>query len=410
MLAFLFIISSSIMFTSNIGYSGTTGYVTFPYFLKYGIAISWFLYSTIKGTIKEKGLIRRSKLKELNIYLYPVMIMSASLFIALLTNQQMEGVFLSRSISNIFCYLCIVLCAFSCVNEFGIMSLIYSFYGLILTITINLLYTIYIYGIFDVIKAVFNIFSIVGFQYDSGTVLSNIGYSLEVAEATFALGFYFIYMLFFDEDKLFKKKHLALCVIGMYLGLKRVEIVGIVIAAIVYKLYIKRGKSITKLRNITFFVIISFSFLFVFILKYYTRLISIFDVSRTRLYYALSDMYRISPFYLGKGFGFVNMWLEKIGTKDWLLSVSHSDITRIYIEFGFILFLIWLYYYCIKLPKYASRLGNSNATNIILCFVYYLLVTYLIDNTMLLFAVQFVFIVIPMGISKGYIKHRKLRI
>ena len=404
----LFIISCSIMFTSNVAYSYPEGYVQLPYFLKYGIALLWFIFSFFKTIFRNNMKMYKSDIKEFKIFIFPVILMILSLVISIFTNSEMQGDFIYRSVSNILCYLSIILCAYASINEFGFECIRYSYIGIIVTVFINLAYTIYLYGFFNVIKAIFNVFSIVGFKYESGTLMSNIGYSLEISEATFALGFFLIYMLLFNEKKVFKKIDIVLCIFGLYIGLKRVQIIAILFSIVIYKVFINKRSSIKKVRNYFFAAMLLFSFLYLYLIKYFTRIFIVFDVFRVRLYQTLKDMYSISPLFLGKGFGFVNMWLETIGKNEWLLSVSHSDITRLYIEFGFILFIVWLYYYCIKLPTYASKLAGKKVALIIMCFISYIIVTYFIDNTMTLFAVQYCFILIPMAERKGYVKHKRL--
>ena len=96
----------------------------------------------------------------------------------------------------------------------------------------------------------------------------------------------------------------------------------------------------------------------------------------------------------------MNKWLEEVSKTYYIMSVSHSDLARMYIELGMIGFVVWICYYILLLPGYFYKHAQRRAGDIVLCFVIVLMITYLIDNTTTLFATQFSFIMIPIAYSR----------
>lgn len=409
MLPLLFVVSSSIMFSASLAYT-PEGYISFPYFLKYGIALFWFILSVVSKLIKRNGRVEKKQIRNIWIYSIPVLLMFISIVVGIMLRHTLSGDYINRSFSDLFTTFTIVLCVYGSVEFFGKRTIDYTFYGLLLSTVANIICTSYYYGFGNVIKALGNIFAIVGFRYADGSLISNVGYSLEVSDATFAYGFYFLYYLLFVPKSKQRKKRIILSIIGIYIGLKRVEIVAILIAICYYYLMEKQKKTTKRLQYIFFGIFLLISFIYLFLMKYYTQVFAILDIHRVALYSRLREMYEFSPTYIGAGYGYVNKWLSVEGVKQWILTVSHSDIVRMYIELGFVGFVFWVYYYSNILPNYFAKNKAICSSKIIHCFAMYLLVTYLIDNTLMLFATQYTFMMIPIALNKGYVSHKSYKL
>lgn len=404
----LFILSCGIMFSHTLAYTKTNGYIQFPYFLKYGIAIAWFCISFFKMIIKQRGKIQKRYFKDIEVYIFPTVLMALSVIISIETNHNFTTAYLMRSISNITAFLVTILAVYGAVTLFRYETIKLSLYGLVTSTLLNIAYTIYLYGIPSVAYALINVIKASFEPYKEGTVLSNVGFSLEVADATFAYGFFFLYYLLFSGKSKERKKGLILSVLGMYIGLKRIEIAAILLAIIIFKILIEqKGVSRRTVQRVFLLSLLFASFLYLFLMKYHVGVFSFLDQSRINMYGRLRLMYELTPFYIGKGYGYVNKWLEEVSPIYYIMSVSHSDLARMYIELGMIGFIAWIYYYIISLPKYFYKRAQRKTGDIVLCFVIVLMITYLIDNTSTLFATQFSFIMIP--IAYGQYEQQMIR-
>jgi hypothetical protein len=281
----------------------------------------------------------------------------------------------------------------------------YSFYALLLCTLANTLYVIYQFGIKNFIIYFLTIPKYANGFYQYGSTIQTLGMKMEVHDATFAFGFYFLFFLLFDSKEKYRKQFIILSILGMYLGLKRLQLIAIIIAIIFYILFENNHKrNYLMLTRFTFILTLIISFIYIYIMKDFTSLLMIFDNSRSILYNFLKNWISFSPFQVGKGFGFVNMYLESYGSLyrigeygKGLLPVSHSDLVRMYIELGLVTFCIWLYSYCCIIPRKLAIRHGQNVIDIYLVMLVYLLVTYLIDNTLILFATQYTFILIPIS-------------
>lgn len=409
MLSLLFIVSSSIMFSASLAYT-PEGYISFPYFLKYGIAMTWFIISVVRKFVSKKGRIEKKQFNDIGVYSIPSFLMLLSIVAGIFLRHTLSDVYIARSFSNLLTTFSIILCVYGSVEIFGEKTIDYTFYGLLLSTAINIVCTSYLYGFGNVIVALGNIFTIVGFGYENGSILSNVGYSLEVSDATFAYGFYFLYYLLFVPKSKRKYKRIFLSLFGIYVGLKRIEIFAILIAICYYYMLEKQKKKTKQLQYLFFGIFLLISFVYLALIKYHTEIFAILDTHRVALYSQLRNMYELSPAYVGAGYGYVNKWLSVEGAKLWILTVSHSDIVRIYIELGFVGFILWIYYYSNILPNYFAKNDGICSSKIVHCFAMYLLITYLIDNTLMLFATQYTFMMIPVALNKGFVRHKCLKI
>lgn len=397
-MAVIYILLSSIMFTNTIAYAPYGEYIQIPYFLKYIIAVSVFILSFGRSLLNNKFVIKVSFIKDILFFSIPIFIYIASLGIANLYYGLYSFEYISRAMSNVICNAAIILGVIGAVNVFGRKAIEYSYYGLILSTTINVVVTSYYYGLVNVMEALFNIIKIVDFSYAPGSLMSNIGYSLEVADATFAYGFFLLYYFLFD--KLNRKRLFFICMalIGIFLGLKRIEIIAIFLTILFYFFIVRNSKRLSKRKmSILTIIVILVFFVYLIIFKYYVGIFSVLDYNRVTLYTILGNLFDLSPAYIGKGFGYVNKWLSEIHNLFYITTESHSDLVRLYIELGCVGFIFLVVYYFKLLPNYLNR-RNGLAAKVSICFSVYLFITYFIDNTFLLFATQFCYMLIPISI------------
>ena len=243
-----------------------------------------------------------------------------------------------------------------------------------------------------------NVFSLSQFAY--GTTISNISYGLEIHDATFAMGIFLVYFIFYEnaaEEK--KLLHIIIALIGSYLGFKRNELIAIVVVTIVALVFIrKKSKDFLKTSQILGFGMFIVGMLYVALIKNIDILpafVKILDIARINLYHFLSGEYTISPFYLGKGYSYIN---QRLGIESTLLHTSHTDLVRVYIEMGIYGFGLWIWYYFVNIPRKLYRDYSETAAKFFLIGTFYVFSTYFLDNTLTLFDNQFIYYLIPLAL------------
>ena len=103
----------------------------------------------------------------------------------------------------------------------------------------------------------------------------------------------------------------------------------------------------------------------------------------------------------GKGFSIINDYLLNYNAGSNLLTSSHSDLVRMAIEVGILFFTFWVIYYLYMIPKRLKRMtGNENVAFVSLLCFFFVFITYFIDNTLELFAVQTMCMMVPIGLYK----------
>lgn len=376
----------------------------FPYFLKYILAGIWFIIAIIKLLLKRE--LNKSLLRDFNVYIKPAILILVITVFCILVNKNFDGDYATRIISNILCMILIICGVFAAYGLFGKDSIRYSFTGLCLATCINVITVIYLTNIKVFFTVLTDIFSFVFNEYSDGSIYADVGYGLEVHDATFAYGFFFLYFLLFSDDsKNDKRRGIIFSLVGLYLGFKRVEVFALLVVIFIYFIVIKKIRLNYKIFNIIFTsCVLVASVIYLYLMKYYVNIFAFLDSSRINLYTLLGNKYEISLLYFGEGYGYLNRNL--VDTKG-LLPVSHSDLVRMYIELGAIGFFFWVSYFTYYLPGYFWKKYNAKISKLMLCFTIYIFITYLIDNTLTLFATQFCYMLIPIALSSK--KNRNLR-
>ena len=75
----------------------------------------------------------------------------------------------------------------------------------------------------------------------------------------------------------------------------------------------------------------------------------------------------------------------------------HSDILKIYIENGFILFGLWLWYYLIAITKSFAKKINTSTAVLFFTLTIYTFILYFTDNVENYFIYQIFYICIPIS-------------
>ena len=163
-----------------------------------------------------------------------------------------------------------------------------------------------------------------------------------------------------------------------------------------------KGK--TRTLWITAIVIVIFCYYYITIIQngVFTRFCIDRDIElngRERIYDFISNFYKVSPTYRGKGYEFcVHLLKSMKGTKDQVVAINavHNDILKMYVEMGFWGFFLWIMtYYIYQTHWFITRCGELTAV----CFMtinVYMLVSYMTDNTMFYYWSSMIIRMLPM--------------
>lgn len=236
-------------------------------------------------------------------------------------------------------------------------------------------------------------------------------YMMEVHDLTFAMGVFFLYYLFFERrnEKAHNKK-ILLALLLIILGLKRIEVLALVIAIVAYITVLRKGKTI-KARSLFFFFVFAFVSLgYVYMIRsgLLETLASKFGINfMGRLsYYSYACAFCVfSPLYFGQGYTYFTKYWSKLYESGFridgygIAASIHSDILVMFIEIGFVGMLAWIFY-CFKFKT--DRLSRRNGVAVgeyYLLATIYMFILYLTDNTSTYFLTQMVYYLIPLAME-----------
>ena len=225
---------------------------------------------------------------------------------------------------------------------------------------------------------------------------------LELHDLVLAIGYILIFFIF-TNAKLTRRNFFCLVMVFlvMGLGMKRVTILGLILV-IIFNMVLKR---FTENRKYKFCLVSGWMafiicYLYIYILSkgdLFFEFIENFGINvmgRNYYFQAIMKYAEFTPSFLGIG---RNVVTQLLNNELSYLKVGgvHSDIIKMYVENGFILFGIWLWYYLIHMTKaYKKKYGITEA---ILYFglIIYTFTLYLTDNVEIYYICQIFSILIP---------------
>ena len=241
---------------------------------------------------------------------------------------------------------------------------------------------------------------------------------LEVHDLVLTSGMTLIYFLFFENKK--EKFHVLKILLNIFLilaGFKRIVFLSL-ICVILIAFILKKSRRLKLNICLTSAATIIISFAFIFIVKtgILNDVVNHFGINtsgRVEMYNFACDFFEFSPFYVGSGFSRFTKMFELLYNSGFALNGHriaasiHSDVLSLYIELGFLGFLILiLYITCIR-PLQIRKLGNSCIVNLYLCLTFYMIILLLTDNVFNYFIFQSVYFSLPL--SALYINYKAKR-
>lgn len=217
-------------------------------------------------------------------------------------------------------------------------------------------------------------------------------YYTEVNDLTFGIGICLIFYLFFDsKNNKHYKVNILKCLVMIFWGLKRIQIVALILCYLFYRIIITKF-NMKKASMIVTGMIIFVSYLYVMFIhnNELIALASKYNINfmgRLPTYLYVSSHYsKFSPTFLGIGFGRIDEILNELVSMDFRIDYIpvislHSDILRMYIGIGFIMFGVWIFYQCYYKTKIIKKNVGFKCSRGYLLFTVYIFILYLTDNT-----------------------------
>lgn len=357
-------------------------FISIPYFLKYGIGILWIVYSYSVRNLDDNGIGKKIIL----LFELPYLVMFILSPIQILLNPVNGITFissLSRMLSQMLQASITVGFAYASFRIFGNKAPGMIFKGLVVNNFIGIVSAILRFGILQFVKFITNPLDEIWNTWTPGGRISN---ALELHEVTFTLGLFLIFFVFYRESTVYSAKkrkymHLVICIILLFLGFKRIQIMAIAVMFMV-SFCVGRSKKNRSFRFFNNWIWIGITVLmYVYLSIISTNIISMIAMkyginfmSRLEWFASLTGYLKFSPLFLGRGWGTVSLIVDQ------MRQGAHNDILRNYIEFGFIGFFVWISYYLFEIPRKLLKIKQSTA-KIYLFLIVYTMITYMTDNT-----------------------------
>lgn len=384
-------------------FSDTFFGIPIPFWLKYLIGFGISIICLLPKVLKTKK-IEKIGYACLKNYVMPIILIAVfSLFIwGIHPPSNFSSSNITRMLSSCFNLILSITVAISTSKLFGKKAIKYSVIAIAISILINCLYAISLYGFSLFITYLPQAIFSTDFAFESS--LYNLGLILEVQDATLACGFYIIYFLLLDESDSKKEriKYIIVLLICSYIGFKRTEFIAIAFVSIILIIMKKFKANNTIIIVGSLFTIFCIGYVFIVKLDMFSEIIKLLDVNvtgRDNIYKWLNEYFELSLFYIGKGFTYVDKTMF-----DLTGFAAHNTIVRMYAEIGCIPFIIWLVWYLIHIPLKVFKTNGKNSSLITFACILYLFITYCIGNSMNFFCIQFSFMlvqVMPMFMNQN---------
>ncbi len=284
-----------------------------------------------------------------------------------------ENINFTKQIEVFLYWLIPMLLMHSAIFLFGYKAVDYTFWTLIFNYMICVVLYLAIYKLDGVIHF---------FYYVEKEVTP-----LEVHELTLSMGLFFLYYVFFENKNV--KNHnfkIALCVIALFLGFKRIEIFALIVVSLLIKFIKKMGKAneikIVKVISF-FFIFVSLAYIVIIRAGILEDISEKYDINfNTRLeaYRYFEEDYDLSILYPGKGLGYAMEKLSLAGSLLRGIGDLHNDVLKIYIEFGAILWAIYFFNFSILQVKRLKKIFNEEVSKLYFVLMVFTYILYLTDN------------------------------
>ena len=233
--------------------------------------------------------------------------------------------------------------------------------------------------------------------------------AMEIHEVTFLYGMFIVYYAVFakrdtPEDKRRNYIFIALSFFFMLLGFKRLLLFCAPLISVIAWVVMRSRKPFRAVMIIGIFWV---SFFVVFLYVVYNGYLAKFAndlgvnmMGRDYIWKLVKKYYRLSPTFLGQGFGTVDAViisdLYHAGFIDQAYPL-HNDILKVFIEFGFPGLVIWSGAQYIVFPVLFKRFFDTETAVLYMSLLTLMSTTYLTDNTAFYFWCMMGLRIIPLA-------------
>lgn len=280
---------------------------------------------------------------------------------------------------------------------FGTRAFFYNCISVVFAWVLSITSSIMLKGVgivpYAIIQA-YGIETLGNFRYDANY--------FELHDIVLAVGYIVVFYIFTSMKKTIKNILIIFFVLFILsLGMKRISMLGFVFSVIFYWIS-KNFKDKNKYRFcmcagfFAFFV----CYIYVYIMSLenvFTNFVTKFGINTMgRVYYYKEIMKyaEFSPFFMGIG---RNVCTRVLTTDLSYLNVAgvHSDILKMYVENGFIVFGLWICYYLFYITRFYKNFYGYKEALLYFGLTIYTFTLYLTDNIEVYFICQIMQIVIP---------------
>ena len=228
---------------------------------------------------------------------------------------------------------------------------------------------------------------------------------LEVHDVTFAIGAYMLFLLIQHRWIKHVKFKLLISAALFGIGFKRIAILSITMLVVVF-IVLRTVRPLSKfIMGAAAAALMCGSMCYVIIIKdgIFDYLVDKFEINtmgRAGLYDMFKDKFDMSIGFIGHGAGWttrlITQWFED-GVIDHSFGALHNDILTMYLELGFVGFLIWLVVELYVKNRIIGIIYGERMEIITFIVGLYVFITYFSDNTHFYPCVQTSLYLIPMG-------------
>ena len=273
----------------------------------FAIGVMFLLIFLLLMNLKNTKINKTEGKTYLIILVPEILIVIYSLLIILFQNNNNNNTLLENYLSRSLLFVSTALGSIAIIRLFKKDSISILFNAAIINYLFYIVIAIVSEGLSGIINYLEACFS------GSDTVVKSV---LEAHEITFVFGLFFLFFLFFDFEE--NKKKMIVALILFLLGFKRIGIIASLISMVFYFgiKNIKNIKLIRKIFLISSIILIIATIIWLYFIKSgflieFSRETDINFMGRLSVYSLIADEYSISPFFEGKGLGYITYWGEK---------------------------------------------------------------------------------------------------
>ena len=214
----------------------------------------------------------------------------------------------------------------------------------------------------------------------------------ELHELAYIIGLYLLVHLIIKKNTSLKKENTLfwLSLIVFFIAWKRIGIFALILVYILY-LFLSKIKCFNKAFCIRIIGIIGIvaciCYVSLIVSGTFVKVLQSFGINfmgRDIIYNYFRKFADFSVGFIGKGVGFVTRQFDYATRDDLYNMVSikaiHNDFFKIYIEIGFVGFVIWLIWWLVKIPKILCKKCGVEKAFICFMFILYAFILYTTDN------------------------------